>query len=272
MSPTRFLGAAAAAALPLAAAACIFSASVLMPESSGGQGGDMPSAGSVGAGGGMTSASASGMSSSGGCTPTDCYEDANGEPLLGLNATTDGVGSCIAGSKGCGSTVCMGAVGPTQQDTACGPDGDDDNCDGVMGNCDTLTIYVGIPDATVCVAATDAFISDNLQELTDKSFTLISQFKAFAKTHPNTIELTRCTFAGGKNRATLGTTADCTPSSPDYRRLGFVSTKSSPGYEQLRRLTLSTGGITSIAVENSMYSDVCCHASCSFLDAYVPTK
>jgi hypothetical protein len=39
MSPTRLLSAAATAALPLAAAACVFSASVLMPESSGEQGG-----------------------------------------------------------------------------------------------------------------------------------------------------------------------------------------------------------------------------------------
>jgi hypothetical protein len=63
MSPTRFLGATAAAALPLAAAACIFSASVLMPESSDGQGGAGGVGGGGGGGGSVTASSSSGGTS-----------------------------------------------------------------------------------------------------------------------------------------------------------------------------------------------------------------
>jgi hypothetical protein len=69
MSPTRLIGTAAAAALPVSVAACIFSASELMPESSDGQGGG----GGGGAGGssmvsatGSASASSAGSSGDGG--------------------------------------------------------------------------------------------------------------------------------------------------------------------------------------------------------------
>jgi hypothetical protein len=70
MSPTRLLGAAATAVLPLAAAACVFSASVLMPESSDGQGGaggtDTTTSASGAGGGGDAGGSVTASSSSGG--------------------------------------------------------------------------------------------------------------------------------------------------------------------------------------------------------------
>jgi hypothetical protein len=73
MSPTRLLSAAATAALPLAAAACVFSASVLKPDPMDGQGG------ASGAGGAASSSSGGGPR----CDAFDACDDSN-------PCTTDG--------------------------------------------------------------------------------------------------------------------------------------------------------------------------------------
>jgi hypothetical protein len=142
MSLTRLLGTAAAAALPVAAAACVFSASELMPDPADGQGGagGAHKATSAGAGstgdagtGGSNSGTSSSSSGAGGTTSSSsgsdggttggCTSSADALILadkMGVNQTAHDCGASCVGKPdyaAC-SSACM--VMSTQMSGTCG--------------------------------------------------------------------------------------------------------------------------------------------------------
>jgi hypothetical protein len=190
------------------------------------------------------------------------------------SASSSGSGS--ANSSGSGSANSSGsgdAGGCGQVDTVCGPDGDDANCDGVVGDCATKSIFVGllIVNNTCSDQATDAYMTDNLPDLDPGGFTLVNTYKVFSMPRPNTKPLNFCK-SGGKNQGTLGVGTEagvCTPTSTNFRILGYVAMQRAAGYGQLSQLDIK-GGYSGIVFDPMRTEKVCCHASCTDVDAYVP--
>jgi hypothetical protein len=210
----------------------------LQTDGAGGTGGGMPSTSSGGTGGAMSSASSSAMSS-----------------------TSSSGSSSATGSSGSGVCIPQGT-----KDTVCGPMGEDGDCDGVRGDCDTQRIYVGVRtknDSTACGdLADDIFMSESRKTVEDADFQVISEFKTFKTKLAGTTELNRCTDGGGPNKdnkATISNLDPCKPGSDDFRPLGFVSTVQAEGYEELKQMGI--GPNTGILLDNSTYDKGCCHAS-----------
>jgi hypothetical protein len=158
MSPTRLLSAAATAALPLAAAACVFSASVLMPESVDGQGGAGGSStttsdtGTTNAGTGSSDTSASsgsvaGTTSSSGSTICPVTHPGGGECeyLPGQECGCSSTEKCTILEESTGKSHCLkaGDLGTGQEcisDAACQ---EGTWCDHFTGTCERACNVVG---------------------------------------------------------------------------------------------------------------------------------
>jgi hypothetical protein len=229
------LGAAAAAVLPLAAAACIFSASVLMPESSGGQGGSEEG----GAGGSSTTMSATGSASASGAGGGD--------------------GAVVTSSSGSGSATGSSGSG------GCMP----------QGTCATKTIYVYLDSQfSSCASSALDIVMSESSSGPGGNFREISQFKVFISPDSNTTPLNICKTGSGSatvHRASLGG-APCVTNELGVTTLGYVSTTSAPGYEQLSELSVNSH--TAIVLQNATNPAACCHdnASCTPAAGYVPTN
>jgi hypothetical protein len=196
----------------------------------------------------------------------------------GTASTSSASSASSASSTGAGGAGGGGACVPKSQDDVCGPQGDDADCDQVIGDCNTKPVYVwfhGI-DGTCSSQADDVFMSDTLSEDPHNGFVLVSQFKVFKSKLPGTTELSRCATGGGgkDHRATIGNASPCTSGSNDYKLLGYVSTTQPQGYEEVQSMVI--GPRNAIVVENATYPDVCCHSSSDFCTdlpgAFVPTK
>lgn len=234
----------------------------------GGAGGSSTTTSDAGSTGGQPPSASAGPSSSSGCTATPCYKDMAGTDIAGLDVNSAGKGICKAGSTGCGSTVCQGAVGPKPADVTCGPQGTDDNCDGVEGDCDTTIIYVAVDGDSPCVGG-DAVMSTDPKDL-PVDYESTGQFKAFdpIKSQSSTEDLNICT-SGGHHRASIGPTGLCLAGASLFKTLGHVSSIMVDGYEQLYELT---NGPNVAIIPESMKAQVCCPTStnCVALPYYVP--
>ena len=231
------------------------------PLMTGGTGGsDAASSGSDGAGGAPTSTTSDGA---GGTTSTS---NAVSSSVTTSTSTTSSASSSSSGT----SCVPQGSL-----DSLCGPDGKDDNCNGVVGDCDDIqTVYVGmkVTDVDDCTnKGADFRISTVMGDL-PSDFPAVAQFQTFTQkpSGTNVIELSTCLGGGGHHIISFGT-ASCTPSSTEYKSLGYVSTKVGMGYEQLS--LVSNGGNTAVipvSASDQMTKICFCHnTTCNAVSEYV---
>jgi hypothetical protein len=202
------------------------------PLQTGGTGGGMPSTSSGGTGGAMSSASSGAMSS-----------------------TSSSGSSSATGSSGSGGGA----------DGGCMP----------AGTCATTKIYVYLKsDFGACTSsAKDIVMSPGVSD-PGNDFREISQFEVFISPDSNTTPLNICKTGmgpGTAHRASLGG-APCVTNDPGVQTLGYVSTTSAPGYEQLDQLSVDSH--TAIVLRKSTIPDACCHDSsnCTPVAGYVRTN
>jgi hypothetical protein len=163
---------------------------------------------------------------------------------------------------------------PLASDTVCGPNGDDANCDMVVGNCDTQTVYVGLKvnDPSDCTTKIIDSRMSTIEAEIPADYLVRTEFKSFKQKPLGTgvIDLNTCTAGAGKHQVSFGTNP-CAPGGTEFKSLGYIATKQTMGYEQL--LVLSYQGITAAVPPSASATGnlICCHATtCSAVNDFVP--
>lgn len=216
-----------------------------MPSgSAGGMGGNMPSESSGGTDGTMSSASAS---------------------------ETDGA-TTSASSSGSGGPD-AGCIKQSVDDTDCGPTGKDADCDGVVGDCKTKSIFVWMKGGGAsCALADEALITDQKAD-PGGGFYLVAEFTVFNTLLPGTTALYNCGAAGGA-KAIISASHPCQGGPPPKGTiLGYVSNMFANGYERLSQATVKNSAIV-VTPESAQMGAPCCHATpaCGSIEYYVLPK
>jgi len=256
------------------------------PFAMGGTGG-VPVAGTGGAGG----VPIEGTAAAGGVIDLTTATGAGGAGGAGgmADASSTSSDASSASSSAASSTSASASSGGScsTQDTVCGPDGKDGNCDGVVGDCQTQIVYVGIQtdsnNSTDCRRdLLDVFLSTDMNEIVNKKFRVVSQFSTFTSRLTNTTELVRCVTGSNKDhKVSFDRAAPCTSGAGEFKSLGFLSTKQASGYNELQALVTLKGLIPTIQdigvtlTNNTSLKEVCCHGESDCLaiknKVYTPT-